>query len=47
MTANFRYLPDTKEDQKEMLSLLKVNSIDDLFKDIPTDIRLEGKLNIP
>ncbi|UTR08773.1 aminomethyl-transferring glycine dehydrogenase subunit GcvPA [Evansella sp. LMS18] len=47
MTATFRYLPDTSKDQKEMLSLLNVNSVDDLFADIPADIRLEGELNIP
>ncbi|MGO4886609.1 aminomethyl-transferring glycine dehydrogenase subunit GcvPA [Anaerobacillus sp. MEB173] len=47
MTATFRYLPDTKQDQKEMLSLLNVNSVDDLFADIPADIRLDGELNIP
>ncbi|MDQ0256405.1 glycine dehydrogenase subunit 1 [Evansella vedderi] len=47
MTATFRYLPDTEKDQKEMLSLLNVHSIDDLFEDIPVDIRLEGELNIP
>ncbi|WP_332631731.1 aminomethyl-transferring glycine dehydrogenase subunit GcvPA [Halalkalibacter flavus] len=47
MTATFRYLPDTKQDQKEMLSLLNVNSVDDLFEDIPADIRLEGELRIP
>lgn len=47
MTATYRYLPDTKQDQEEMLSFLNVNSIDDLFEDIPAEIRLEGELNIP
>ncbi|WP_227937806.1 aminomethyl-transferring glycine dehydrogenase subunit GcvPA [Alkalihalobacillus deserti] len=47
MTNTYRYLPDTKQDQEEMLSFLNVNSIDDLFKDIPADIRLDGELNIP
>lgn len=47
MTNTFRYLPDTKQDQEEMLSFLNVSSIDDLFEDIPKEIRLEGELNIP
>ncbi|WP_175639026.1 aminomethyl-transferring glycine dehydrogenase subunit GcvPA [Metabacillus schmidteae] len=47
VTATYRYLPDTKQDQEEMLSYLNVHSIDDLFKDIPTDIRLDEELEIP
>jgi glycine dehydrogenase subunit 1 len=47
MTATYRYLPDTKQDQEEMLSFLNVNSIDDLFEDIPAEIRLKDELNIP
>ncbi|MFL6518479.1 MAG: glycine dehydrogenase, partial [Bacillus sp. (in: firmicutes)] len=47
MTNTFRYLPDTKQDQEEMLSFLNVSSVDDLFEDIPKEIRLEGELNIP
>jgi glycine dehydrogenase subunit 1 len=47
MTATYRYLPDTEQDQKEMLDLLNVSSIDELFEDIPAEIRIEGELNIP
>lgn len=47
MTATYRYLPDTKQDQDEMLDLLNVSSIDELFEDIPAEIRIEGELNIP
>jgi len=47
MTNTFRYLPDTKQDQEEMLKFLHMSSIDDLFEDIPKEIRLEGELNIP
>ncbi|WP_028390413.1 aminomethyl-transferring glycine dehydrogenase subunit GcvPA [Bacillus cihuensis] len=47
MSSTYRYLPDTKQDQEEMLEFLQVSSIDDLFKDIPADIRLQGELNIP
>ncbi len=47
MTNTYRYLPDTKQDQEEMLSLLNMSSIDELFEDIPSEIRLTGELNIP
>ncbi|MGX9134351.1 aminomethyl-transferring glycine dehydrogenase subunit GcvPA [Rummeliibacillus sp. JY-2-4R] len=47
MTNTYRYLPDTKQDQEEMLSFLNVSSVDELFEDIPHSIRLEGELNIP
>jgi glycine dehydrogenase subunit 1 len=47
MTATFRYLPDTEQDQKEMLDVLNVSSIDELFEDIPAEIRLDGELDIP
>jgi glycine dehydrogenase subunit 1 len=47
MTATYRYLPDTEQDQKEMLDVLNVSSIDELFEDIPAEIRLDGELDIP
>jgi glycine dehydrogenase subunit 1 len=47
MTNTYRYLPDTKQDQEEMLAFLNISSIDELFEDIPSDIRLDGELNIP
>ncbi|WP_046174491.1 aminomethyl-transferring glycine dehydrogenase subunit GcvPA [Domibacillus indicus] len=47
MTSTFRYLPDTEEDQKEMLSFLNMASIDELFSDMPESIRLDGELSIP
>ena len=47
MTNTYRYLPDTKQDQEEMLASLNISSIDELFEDIPAEIRLKGELNIP
>lgn len=47
MAATYRYLPDTKQDQDEMLTFLNISSIDELFEDIPAEIRLQGELNIP
>ncbi|MBT2732149.1 aminomethyl-transferring glycine dehydrogenase subunit GcvPA [Carnobacterium sp. ISL-102] len=42
----FRYLPDTEQDQKEMLDALKISSVDELFSDIPAEIRLTEDLPI-
>ena len=47
MTNTYRYLPDTEQDKKEMLDFIGVSSIEDLFADIPAEVRLTGELNIP
>jgi len=43
----FRYLPMTEEDRREMLSAIGVDSVDDLFADIPEGVRYRGRLNLP
>lgn len=40
------YLPITAEDKDIMLKAIGVNSVDDLFEDIPKEVRLERSLNI-
>ncbi|OLN22992.1 glycine dehydrogenase (aminomethyl-transferring) [Domibacillus antri] len=47
MTSTYRYLPDTTEDQKEMLDFLNLSSVEELFEDLPPEIRLNKELNIP
>lgn len=42
-----QYIPITEKQQKEMLNSLSLKSIDELFNDIPEDVRFKGKLNIP
>lgn len=42
----FRYLPMTEQDEKEMLAEIGIDSIDELFNDIPENVRFKGELNI-
>lgn len=41
-----RYLPMTEEDKKEMLQTIGVQTIDELFSDIPESVRFKGDLKI-
>jgi len=43
----FPYLPHTDEDISEMLKQVGIHSVDDLFADIPEDVKLKKPLNIP
>lgn len=42
----FPYIPITKSDEKKMLEDLGVEGIEQLFEDIPADVRLNRELNI-
>jgi len=41
-----RYLPMTEQDQKEMLDVIGVSTIDELFSDIPEKVHFKGLYNI-
>ncbi|MBD8071127.1 aminomethyl-transferring glycine dehydrogenase subunit GcvPA [Bacillus sp. PS06] len=41
-----RYLPMTEQDKKEMLQAIGVDSVDELFSDIPESVRFQGEYNI-
>ncbi|EMT47176.1 MULTISPECIES: aminomethyl-transferring glycine dehydrogenase subunit GcvPA [Anoxybacillus] len=41
-----RYLPMTEEDKQQMLQTIGVQSIDELFADIPESVRFQGEYNI-
>ncbi len=43
---NNRYLPMTEADKKEMLASIGVDSIEELFSDIPEEIRFKGQLDV-
>ncbi|MFD1850609.1 aminomethyl-transferring glycine dehydrogenase subunit GcvPA [Oceanobacillus bengalensis] len=42
----FRYLPMTETDKQEMLDAIGVTSTEDLFSDIPSEVRVNGALNL-
>ena len=44
---SYRYLPMTEADKQEMLNAIGVSSLDELFADIPANVRFQGNLNIP
>jgi len=41
------YIPHTEEDTRQMLATIGVRSIDDLFREIPDDLRLNRPLDVP
>ena len=42
-----RYLPLTQEEKAEMLQILGVDEVEELFDDIPEGIRLREELDLP
>ncbi len=42
-----RYLPNSPADRQAMLKATGHNHIDELFEQIPAELRLQGKLNLP
>ncbi len=41
------FIPGTKKEQKEMLEAIGVESFDDLFRDIPEDVKIKDGLSLP
>lgn len=44
--GNYNYIPSSPEEQQELLDILGLKTLDDLFKDIPEDLKI-SELNIP
>ena len=42
-----KYIPNTEAEQKAMLLESGFSSFDDLFRDIPQEVKLKGELSIP
>lgn len=43
----YPYIPNTPQDEQEMLKTIGLDSVDQLFDDIPEDVHLKQPLNIP
>ena len=41
------YVPNTMEERREMLEAIGLKSMDELFSDIPADLRLDRELDLP
>lgn len=44
--GNYNYIPSSQKEQQELLDVLGLNTLDDLFKDIPQELKI-SELNIP
>ncbi|HXG58345.1 MAG TPA: glycine dehydrogenase, partial [Thermoanaerobaculia bacterium] len=42
-----KYIPNAKEDVREMLAVVGVDSVDRLFDSIPDDVKLGRPLDVP
>ncbi|NLY76686.1 MAG: aminomethyl-transferring glycine dehydrogenase subunit GcvPA [Tissierellia bacterium] len=42
----YTYIPNTPDDERQMLEAIGVSSIDELFKDIPENVKLNRELNL-
>lgn len=42
-----RYVPLTKDEKQEMLAILGITSVEELFADIPKEMRFKGDLELP
>ncbi len=41
------YIPHTEEDVKEMLAAIGAGSIEELFREVPENLKLKGELDVP
>ncbi len=44
---NFKFFPQTKEEIEQMLKQASMNSLDDLYADVPEQIRFRGEYDLP
>lgn len=42
----YPYIPNTKDDEKRMLEVIGLNSVEDLFSDVPNDVKLNRDLDL-
>ena len=42
-----KYFPHTPDDIRQMLEVIGVNSLDDLYAEVPEELKLHRELQIP
>lgn len=47
LLKNMPYIPHSKNDEREMLATIGVSSIDELFREIPEELKVKGQLDLP
>jgi glycine dehydrogenase subunit 1 len=47
LLSQHRYIPNATEDVKEMLTVVGIDSVDQLFDTIPSDVKLKALLDVP
>ena len=43
----FKFFPHTDNDIQEMLKVIGVNSLDELYAEVPEELKLKRELDIP
>ena len=46
-TVSMKYFPHTPDDIRQMLEVIGVNSLDDLYAEVPEELKLHRELQIP
>lgn len=44
--SEYRYLPMTEQDQQEMLETVGISQLEDLFDDVPEEVKFKGELDL-
>ncbi|WP_444685684.1 aminomethyl-transferring glycine dehydrogenase subunit GcvPA [Alkalicoccus luteus] len=45
--SSHRYLPSTEQDQQAMMETIGIDSLEELFADVPEEVRFQEALNVP
>lgn len=47
MSEKYSYLPDTEKDRQEMLETIGASSVEELFSEIPEEVRMRESMKVP
>lgn len=43
----FKYFPHTPDDTRRMLDVIGINALDDMYADVPQEVRIKGEYDLP